>query len=77
MENISPKPRRKIRRIVKWKKKKKKEKRKKATINLWHAGRVGRRGAQQNKDVSSMVKVDKGGKVALETNGLTITHSAV
>ena len=61
----------------KMKKKKKKEKRKKATINLWHAGRVGRRGAQQNKDVSSMVKVDKGGKVALETNGLTITHSAV
>ena len=77
MENISPKPRRKIRRIVKWKKKKKKEKRKKATINLWHAGRVGRRGAQQNKDVSSMVKMDKRGKVALETNGLTIAHSAV
>ena len=57
--------------------KKKKKKRKKATINLWHAGRVGRRGAQQNKDVSSMVKMDKRGKVALETNGLTIAHSAV
>ena len=57
--------------------KKKKKKRKKATKNLWHAGRVGRRGAQQNKDVSSMVKMDKRGKVALETNGLTIAHSAV